>query len=126
MSSLAKNIVVEKARGRLPEIENTLNDRLLTYVEDDVEHPILTPNTLVIDQNLVRPDKNLETENKDLCKRFKYTRKCKEAVWLRWRKEYIKFLRILHNMKTKDSMSIAKVGEVIIITATIEAKGSGY
>ena len=117
---------MEKARGRLPEIENTLNDRLLTYVEDDVEHPILTPNTLVIDQNLMRPDKNLETENKDLCKRFKYTRKCKEAVWLRWRKEYIKFLRILHNMKTTDSMSIAKVGEVIIITATIEAKGSGY
>ena len=32
-------------------------------------------------------DENLETGNKDLGKRFKYTRKCKEAAWLRWRKE---------------------------------------
>ena len=60
------------------------------------------------------PDKNLETENKDLCQRFKYIRKCKEIVWLRWRKEYIKSLRERHNMKTKDPMSTAKVGEVVI------------
>ena len=47
-------------------------------------------------------DKNLETENKDLCKRFKYVRKCKKAALLRWRKEYIKSLRGRHNMKNKD------------------------
>ena len=63
-------------------VENTLNNRPLTYVEDDVEYLILTPNTLVIGQNLMLPDKNLETKNKDLCKRFKYIRKGKEAAWL--------------------------------------------
>ena len=53
-----------------------INNRTLTSVEGDGEYPILTPNTLVIGQNLMLPDKNLETENKDLCKRFKYIRKC--------------------------------------------------
>ena len=65
------------------DIENTLNKPPLTYVQDDAEYPILTPNTLVIGQNLMLPDKNLEIGNKDLCKRFKYIRKCKEAAWLR-------------------------------------------
>ena len=44
---------------------------------------ILTPNTFAIGQNLMLPDENIEIENKDLCERFKYIRKCKEAAWLR-------------------------------------------
>ena len=63
---------------------------------------ILTPDTFVIGQNLMLPDENIEIENKDLCERFKYIRKCKEAAWLRQRKECIKSLRERHNMKTKD------------------------
>ena len=69
------------------------------------------------------PDKNLETGNNDLYKRFKYIQKCKEAAWLRWRKEYIKSLRERHNMKTKDPMSIAKVGEVVICHSDDRNKG---
>ena len=69
------------------------------------------------------PGKNLETENKDLCKKLTYTRKCKEAAWLRWTKEYIKSLRERHNMKTKDSTSIAKVGQVVIIHGDDQNKG---
>ena len=77
----------------LLDIENTLNNRPLMYVEDDVEYPVLTPNVLIMGQNLSLPDQNLERKNKDLRKRFKYIRKCKEAAWLRWRKEYIKSFR---------------------------------
>ena len=87
------------------EIENNLNNQPWTYVEDDVQYPILTLNTPVTGQNVMLSNKNLETgetENKDLCKRFKCIRKCKEAAWLRWRKEHIKSLREGHNMKTKD------------------------
>ena len=99
----------------LLDVENTLNNRPLTYLEVDVEYPTLTPNTLAFGQNLILPDENLETENEDWCKRFKSIRKCKEAAWLRWRKEYIKSLRERHNMKTKDPMSIANVREVVVI-----------
>ena len=84
----------------LLDVENTLNNRPLTYVEDNVEYSILTPNTLVICQNVMLPAENLETENKDLCKRFKYIRKYKEAAWPRRRKEYIKYLRE-RQMKTQ-------------------------
>ena len=42
-------------------IENTVNNWHLTYIEDDVEYPILIPNTLVIGHNLMLPVKNLET-----------------------------------------------------------------
>ena len=69
------------------------------------------------------PDGSLETENKDLCKKFKYIWKYKEAAWLRWRKEYIKSLRERHNMKTKDPISIAKVGEVVVIHSDDRNKG---
>ena len=133
MVSLAKNALyktVGKAKllwreleEVLLEIENALNNRPLTYVEDGVEYPILTPNTLPIGQNLMLPNKNLETENRDLCRRFKYIQKWKEAAWLRWRKKYIKLLRERHNMKSKDRMSIAKVGEVVIIQSDNRNKG---
>ena len=85
----------------LLDVENTLNNWALTYVEDDAEYPILTPNTLVIGQNLILPDENLETI-------FNYIRKCKEAAWLRCRIEYVKSFRDPYNMKTKDPMSIVK------------------
>ena len=133
MVSLAKNafyrtvgktkLLWRELEEVLLEIENALNNRLLTYVEDGVEYPILTPNTLAIGQNLMLPNKNLETENRDLCKRFKYIQKWKEAAWLRWRKKYIKLLRERHNMKSKDRMSIAKVGEVVIIQSDNRNKG---
>ena len=107
----------------LLDVENTLNNRPLMYVEDDIEYPILTPNTLIIGQNLLLPKENLETENKDLRRRFKYILKCKEAAWIRWRKEYLKSLREHHNMKIKDPTSIAKIGEVVIIHSDERNKG---
>ena len=107
----------------LLDIENTLNNRPLTYVEDDVEYPVLTPNVLIIGQNLSLPDQNPETENKDLHTRFNYIRKCKEAAWFRWRKEYIKSLRERHNMKTKDPMSLAKIGEIVTVHSDDRNKG---
>ena len=107
----------------LLDVENSLNNWPLTYVEDDVEYPILTPNTLVIGQNLMLPDENLEIENKYLCKRFNYIRKCTEAAWLRCRIEYVKSFRDPHNMKTKDPMSTVKVGEVVVIHSDDRNKG---
>ena len=35
------------------DIELTLNNRPMTYVEDDVQLPLLTPNTLIHGTNIV-------------------------------------------------------------------------
>ena len=120
---LRQECTLQNCWKSLLEIKNILNNRPLTHIEDDAENLILTRNTLAIGQNLMLPGKNLETENKDLCKKLTYTRKCKEAAWLRWTKEYIKSLRERHNMKTKDSTSIAKVGQVVIIHGDDQNKG---
>ena len=74
----------------LLDVENTLNNRSLTYVEDHVEYPILTANTLVIGQNLMLPDEILETKDKDLCKRFQNAKKQGGS----YGEKNIKFLKI--------------------------------
>ena len=102
-------------------IENVFNSR--HWIEDDIEFPILTPNVLITGQNSSLPDENPEIENKDLQKRFKYIRKCKDIAWARWRKKCIKAMREKHNMKTKDLMPLANVGEVEIIESDDWSKG---
>ena len=59
---------------------------------------------------------NLETEKKGLRKKNVYVNsKIKKIAWARWMKEYIIALRERHNIKTKDPMSSANVGKVVII-----------
>ena len=48
-------------------------------------------------------------------KRFNHIQKCKEVVWARWKKGHVITLREEHNIKTEDPMSLAKIGEIVII-----------
>ena len=80
------------------DVEVALNNRPLDYVEDDVQQPILTPNSMLLGQSNTIPQ--LEPHNiddGDLRKRAKYLQRCKEAVWRRWTKEYLRALRERHN-----------------------------
>ena len=52
--------------------ENVLNSRTLSWVEDDIEFPKLTPHLLITGQNLSLTDEYSETENKGFKKRFNY------------------------------------------------------
>ena len=54
-------------------------------------------------------------EDTDLRKRAKYLRKCKDAVWRRWTKEYLRALRERHNLKHETKLATLKVGDVVII-----------
>ena len=57
----------------LTDIETTLNNRPFTYIEQDIEFPVLTPNSLVLSQQLIIPNEDSENiEDKDLRKRQKY------------------------------------------------------
>ena len=51
----------------------------------------------------------------DLQKRAKYLGKCKDAVWFRWTKEYLRGLRERHRLKHKDDSTHPAVGDVVII-----------
>ena len=53
----------------LTDIETTLNNRLLTYMEEDIEFPVLRPNSLVLGQQLIIPNEDPENiQDKDLQK----------------------------------------------------------
>ena len=100
----------------LLDVEVALNDRPLDYVEDDIQLPILTPSSLLhMQPNALPVLEPHHIQDYDLRKRAKYLRKCKDAVWSRWTKEYLHGLQERHCLKHKgDSNHPAKGDEVII------------
>ncbi|KAK3744823.1 hypothetical protein QZH41_015697, partial [Actinostola sp. cb2023] len=100
----------------LLDIEVALNNRPLSYVEDDVQMPLLTPSAMLFGQPSQLPEQEPDTiEEIDLRKRARYLRKCKDALWTRWQTEYLKALRERHNMKNNARETTLKPGDVMII-----------
>ena len=98
------------------DVEVAVNNRPLTYVEDDVEFPVLTPNVMLYGQANILPEEEVDSEdNANLQKRTKYLRRCKDVLWSRWTKEYIRSLRERHNLTHKTKELTVKVGDVVLI-----------
>ena len=64
-------------------LEVALNDRPLSYLEDDIEYSTLTPSSILhINQNQI-PEVELKPrhyEDKDIRKRAKFLKQCKKVV----------------------------------------------
>ena len=64
------------------DIEITLNNRVLPYMEDDIQMPILTPNTMIHGIAISELEEDVNgIEDKDLKKRARYIQKCKNLAW---------------------------------------------
>ena len=77
-------------------------------------YPIFSFNTKFtgVSQTPVIPNEDpTDIENRDLRKRQKYIQRCKEAVWKRWRYEYLTSLLERHNLKHNKRESEVKGGE---------------
>ena len=63
-----------------------MKNRPLSYVEDDIQMPILTPNTMIrgIAISKVKEDGSI-MEEKDLKKRARHIQKCKNLARQRWK-----------------------------------------
>lgn len=106
------------------DVEVTLNNRPLSYVEEDVQLPLLTPNSLQFCRPNVLPEqRGHRIENPDLRKRAKYIRRCKDTLWKRWSSEYLKALRERHNMKHDSKSSSLKIGDVVIVKGEEKNRG---
>ena len=106
------------------DVEVTLNNRPLSYVEDDIQLPILTPNTLQFCQPNILPElQDHHVENPDLRKRAKHIRRCKDALWKRWPAEYLKAPRERHNMKPGNKVLSLKIGDVVIVRGEEKNRG---
>ena len=63
------------------DVEVTLNNRPLTYVEDDIQLPVLTPNTMMLGQPNLLPEDDVDSmEDGDPKKRARYIRHCKDVL----------------------------------------------
>ena len=73
----------------LLDVEITLNNRPLSYVEDDVQLPLLTPNMMSLGQkNALLEQEMARIKDKDLRRRAKYLQRCRDNLWRRWKTEY--------------------------------------
>ncbi|XP_028408199.1 uncharacterized protein LOC114530777 [Dendronephthya gigantea] len=103
-------------QDHLLDIQVSLNNRPLSYVEDDIQLPLLTPNTLMHNRpNNIPTQDYHEVEERDLRKTAKRLEKCKDKLWRRWTDEYLKGLRERHNLRHNNKQFTLKVGEVVII-----------
>ena len=106
------------------DVEIALNNRPLSYVEDDIQLPVLTPNSMMFEQSNLLPEEDIESiEDGNLRKRARYLRRCKDALWSRWSGEYVKGLRERHNLNHKTKQLSIKPGDVVLITSDERNRG---
>ena len=66
------------------DVETTVNNRPLGYVEDDVQLPVLTPSLMLYWQpNQIPEEEPMGIEDVNLRKRARYIRRCKDVPWTR-------------------------------------------
>ena len=91
------------------DVETSINGRPLDYVEDDIQLPLLTPNSFMF----LQPTQPLELEPHQ---RARYLSKVKDSLWARWSKEYVRSLREKHRLLQQDKKTDSpEVGDIVII-----------
>ena len=100
------------------DVEGALNmhSRPLTYLDEDIQLPVLTPNSMLhLDSNHFPELQPHRLPEKDLRKRVKFLQKCKEVIWKRWTAEYVRSLRESLCQAGGNQTSHPHVGDVVII-----------
>ena len=70
-----------------------LQNRPLIYIEDNIQMPVLTPNTFLYGQPIMIPEERLDEDSPEIKRRQRYINKGKEAAWKRSRRENLRSLR---------------------------------
>jgi len=98
------------------DVEVALNNRPLSYLEEDIQLPVLTPNSMLhINLSYLPKLQPHYVPDKDLRKRAKFFLKCKEVMWKRWTAEYIRGLRESHRQAGGEQTPHLNSGDVVII-----------
>ena len=100
------------------DIEVTMNNHPLCYMEGDVQLPTITPNVfLMLNSHVLAELQPYRIEERDLRKRAKFLMKTKGAIWLRWTTEYLSALRERHRLRRgkKRKENSLDVRDVVIV-----------
>lgn len=88
----------------LLDVETQINRRPLSYVEEDVELPILIPSSFLFQCINQIPEQDMwQIRYPDLRKRAKYLKTCRDNLWKWWKREYRSALRERHNLTHKEA-----------------------
>ena len=106
------------------EVETQLNRRPLSYVEDDVQFPMLTPASFLFQRtNRLPEQEHWREENVDLRKQAKYLKSCKDALWKRWTREYLAALRERRRCNGEGKPTSLNEGDVVLIRSEERNRG---
>lgn len=109
----------------LLDVETQINRRPLSYVDDDVELPILTPSTFLYQRtNQLPEEETWRIKDRDIRRRAKYLRTCKDKMWSRWQREYLTALRERHNLTHAVNKFQPKKGDVVIVKTVNKNRGT--
>ena len=106
------------------DIEVTLNNQPLMYMEEDIQMPVLTSNSLLYGQPLLVPEEDLDKDVPEMKRRKWYINKCKDAPWTRWKKEYLKALRERHNLLNQANEMQISLGDITLIKGDEKHRGN--
>ena len=110
------SLTFEELSDVILDIEVVLNNRPISYMEDDVDQPVLTPAKMLQINPVVLPElESQHVEDKNFRKRAKILRKCKDLMWRRWYHEYIQGLRERHRQEKGENASHPNSGDAVII-----------
>ena len=109
----------------LLDVETQINRRPLSYLEEDLELPILTPSTFLYQRTNQIPEQDTwRIRDRDLRKRAKYLKTCKDNLWKRWQREYLTAVRERHNLTHKATKFQPQIGDVVIIKTDNKNRGT--
>ncbi len=112
----AAKLTFKEMQEVLLDVQIVVNNRPLSYCEDDIQLPVLTPNTLIFGKaNYVPEEQPSEIKDKDLRKRAKFLLRCKESLWKRWQSEYLRALRERHDATDPGRETKLKRGDIVMI-----------
>lgn len=78
---------------------STLNKRTLSYVKDNLQPLLLTPEIFEFGEETRTIEEDLYICEGDARQRAKYIQSCRKAACGKWRNEYLKSFGEKHNMK---------------------------
>ena len=108
----------------LLDVETQVNHRPLSYVEDDLDLPILTPASFLFHGSPQLPEEPAwQIKDKNLRKRVKFLKSCKDQLWNRWKREYLTSLRERHNLVHKVAKYQVEVGDAVIVRSDNKNRG---
>ena len=117
-------LYLDEMEELLLDVEIAVNNRPLSYVDEGVQLPLLTPNLMMYGRSNILPETVVaDIEDTELRKRAKHLRRCKNVLWSRWTTEYVRGLRERHNLKHNSKKLVLRIGDVVLIQSDQRNRG---